>query len=186
MKKQIIFFVVHLLGCCLTASAQQAAIKTNFLHGAFATPNAAFELGLGKKTSVELYWGYNWFEFKDNKKWKHWVVEPEFRWWFCERFNGSFLGSYLQVGSYNIGGTGPFRTLKNNRYEGNFYGGGFSYGYQWMLSNRWAFETVLGIGYSHITYDKYRCKKCAPKIESGHVNYFGPTKLQASFIFFLW
>ncbi len=186
MKKKLILLTLGFLGIGIAVNAQQAALKTNLLHGAAATPNLSLELGLGKKTSLDLYGAYNWFDFKDNKKWKHWMVQPEFRWWFCERFNGSFLGLHLHGGEFNVGNAGPFTTIKNHRYEGYFYGGGISYGHQWILSNRWAFELEIGVGYARFEYDKFGCEECSPKIKSDSYDYFGPTKLGASLIFFLW
>ena len=162
------------------------SIKTNLVHAATGTANLAGEVGLGRKTSLELYWGYNWIEGKDNKKWKHWIVQPAFRWWFCERANGGFMGVHLHAGRFNAGGVGPFQAIRNNRYEGNFYGAGISYGHHWIISNRWGFELELGMGYARMEYDKFGCAECSPKIESDHYNYFGPTKIAASFIFNLW
>ena len=34
--------------------------------------------------------------------------------------------------------------MENYRYQGNLYGAGLSYGYQWLLSNRWSMEAVIG------------------------------------------
>lgn len=172
--------------CVDRATAQKVAVKTNMIHAAALTPNLAVEIGTGKKTSLDLYGGYNWFDLRDSKKWKHWIVQPEFRWWFCERFNGSFIGVHLHGGEFNVGGVGPFTTIKNNRYEGYYYGAGVSYGHQWILGNRWGFELELGLGYARMEYEKYGCRRCSPMTDEGHYNYFGPTKIQASFQFFLW
>ena len=187
IKKILIpLFAVAGVCFCGAASAQRTSVKINALHAASATPNLAFETALGSKTTLDLYGGYNWFDWKDNKKWKHWIVQPELRWWFCERFNGSFVGVHLHGGEFNVGGVGPFTTIKNHRYEGYFYGLGVSYGHQWILGRRWAFEMEIGAGYTRVEYDKFNCYECSPKIKSGGTNYFGPTKIQASLIFFLW
>ena len=186
MKNRILLLILILSGLCTTAYGQKAALKTNLLHGASATPNAALEFALGERTTIDIYGGFNGFDWSGNKKWKHWIVQPEFRWWLCESFNGGFLGLHLHGGEFNVGGVGPFKALKNNRYEGYFYGAGVSYGHQWILSNRWGFELELGVGYARMEYDKFCPQECGPKMESGHYNYFGPTKIQASFLFFLW
>jgi len=170
----------------LSIYGQKVGIKTNVVHAAALTPNIAVEMGLNMNTTLEVYGAYNGFDLKEDKKWKHWIVQPEFRWWFCERFNGSYLGVHLHGGEFNVGGTGPFTAIKNNRYDGYFYGAGISYGYQWMISKRWAFELGVGAGYARFEYDRYRCHECSPKTGSGHYNYFGPTKALISFVLFLW
>ena len=186
MKKKIIILAIVFLGACLGARGQSAAVKTNFIHGAAATPNLAAEFEVGRKTTLDLYGGYNWFEFNDNTKWKHYILQPEFRWWFCERFNGNFVGLHVHAGEFNVGNVGPFRILRDGRYEGYFYGGGVSFGHHWILSDRWGFELELGLGYARMEYDQFRCAECSPKVKSGSYNYFGPTKVQASLVFFLW
>ena len=145
--------------------------------------------GLGKKTTLDLYGGYNPFTFGGNKRFKHWLVQPEFRYWTCERFNGTFWGLHLHGGEFSVAGIHlPFKmfpSLKDHRYEGYFYGGGVSVGHQWVLSKRWNLEASVGVGYAHWVYDKYRCVNCSPKIKSGHKNYVGPTKVAVSLVYFI-
>lgn len=185
MKKIILSLVLAAI-LAVPLCAQTVSVRTNIVHGVALTPNLSVETGLGMKTSLNLLGAYNWFEFSGNKRWKHWLIQPEGRWWFCERFNGSFVGVHLHGGEFSVGGVGPFKILKKYRHEGWFYGAGVSYGHQWMLSNRFAFELELGVGYARIIYDRYPCEDCAPKIKSGKYNYFGPTKIEASLVFFLW
>lgn len=56
----------------------------------WATPNLGVELGLGRATTLDISGNYNPFEKNDGKMFKHWLVQPEFRYWLCERFNGTF------------------------------------------------------------------------------------------------
>lgn len=170
---------------CTAAWGQDVAVKTNTLWWGSATPNLAFEIGWGPKNSLEIAGGWNPWTYKDNKKWKHWLVQPEYRWWFCERFARSFVGVHLHGGEFNVGNTGPFTKTKNYRYEGYFYGAGVSYGHQWILGNRWGLEAEIGVGYARIEYDRFRCGKCEPKLNSGHYNYFGPTRASLSFVYYI-
>ena len=64
------------------------------------------EFGLGEQTTLELTGGYNpWtLDKEQNKKLKHWLVMPEFRYWLCERFNGHFFGIHTGYTFYNISG----------------------------------------------------------------------------------
>ena len=169
--------------------AQSTAIKTNLLYWGTTSPNLQLEFGLSKKTTLELGAGFNLFEFSDNKKFKHVLVQPEYRYWFCERFNGHFLGVHAHGAQFNVGGldvpVGRLDIFKDNRYEGYLYGGGISWGYQWVLSPRWNFEASIGGGYARIHYDKYPCATCGSKEADGKENYWGVTKGALSLIYFI-
>ena len=73
--------------------------------------------------------------------------------------------------------------LGHERYQGNIYGAGISYGYQWILNKHWSMEAEIGVGYARIDYDKYNCGKCGSKLDSGHKNYIGPTKVALNIIY---
>jgi hypothetical protein len=186
MKKPALLFAAVLF--CGTVCAQKVALKNNFLYDATATPNLALELGLGKKTSLELGAGYNPFDFTNDRQWKHWLAQPEFRLWFCERFNGAFVGVHALGGEYSFAKVdfpfNVFSDLKDYRYEGWYAGGGVSFGYQWILGRRWGLEATVGAGYVRVQYDKYTCAECASKVDSGYENYLGPTKAAISIVFF--
>lgn len=177
---------------CLTARSQDVAIKTNLLYDATATINLGAEFGLSPKWTLDVSGNYNGWTFSDNKKWKHWLVQPEARYWFCNKMMGGFLGLHLLGGQYNIGnidadfkllGT-DFGELKNHRYEGWMAGVGIAYGYSWALARHWNIEAEIGVGYVFSQYDKYECAKCGEKIESDKThNYFGPTKLALNLIY---
>jgi hypothetical protein len=38
------------------------------------------------------------------RKFKHWMIQPEARYWFCEKFNGHFFGVHFLAAGYNIVG----------------------------------------------------------------------------------
>ena len=60
-------------------SAQKVALKTNLLYDATATVNLGTEIGLAPQWSLDLSANYNGWTFSDNKKWKHWLAQPEAR-----------------------------------------------------------------------------------------------------------
>lgn len=171
-------------------SAQKVAVKTNLLHWAVGvSPNLALEFALGNKVTLEVGGGLNRWVFSENKKVKHWIVQPELRYWFCESFNGHFIGLHAHGGEFNVGNfdipIGRLDVFDDKRYEGYFYGGGLSYGYQWVLSKRWSLEAGLGAGYAHIDYDKFDGPNyCGEKLDEGKENYWGITKVALSFIYF--
>lgn len=187
MKKLTVIMLIMIIAGW--AKAQKIALKNNLVYNVTATPNLALEIGTGSKTTLDLYAGYHPFTFGDNKKFKHWLVQPGFRYWTCERFNGLFFGAHIHGGEFNFTNIrlpfGLYKGLRNNRYEGHFYGGGISIGYQWVLGNRWNLEAEAGAGYARIYYDKYACRSCSPKTDSGHRNYFGPTKASLSIVFLI-
>lgn len=169
-------------------SAQKVALKNNLVWDATLSPNLALEVGLGKKTTLDIYGAVNPFNFNNDKRFKHWFAQPEFRLWTCERFNGSFFGIHAHGGSFLVKNLnmpfGMLDELQDHRYEGTMYGAGISYGYQWVLSKRWNLEATIGVGYVRFDYDVFECNDCTPKLETRHDNYFGPTKLGLSFVYF--
>lgn len=159
------------------------AIKTNALYWATTTSNLGLEIGLAKKLTLDISGNYNPWEFSDHRQLKHWLVQPEIRYWLCERFNGSFFGLHGHYGEMNVSNL-KFLGLAHARYEGNFYGGGISYGYQWIISKRWSMEATIGVGYARLSYDKYtRINGECKKREHDNRDYFGPTKVGLSFIY---
>lgn len=160
-----------------TVYAQRIAVKTNAAYWATATLNLGAEVAIAPKMTIDLTGNYNPFRFHDNKKIMHWAIQPEWRYWTCERFAGHFFGVHAHGGKYNGG-------IKKYRYDGWFAGGGVSYGYQWIIGKRWNLETELGLGYAYLKYDKYLRNKCGKFIEEDHRNYVGPTKLSVSFMYF--
>lgn len=83
----------------------------------------------------------------------------------------------MNVSNLNIFGMG------HDRYDGNLYGAGISYGYQWIISKRWSMEATIGVGYARLEYDKYARGDGGEKLGHNTSNYFGPTKVGLSFIY---
>ena len=106
----------------------------------------------------------------------------ELRYWLCERFYGHFFGLHAHYAEANVSNLNILG-LGHERYQGNIYGAGISYGYQWILNKHWSMEAEIGVGYARIDYDKYNCGKCGSKLDSGHKNYIGPTKVALNIIY---
>lgn len=183
MKKFILTYIICIFFLPFI-TAQQVAVKSNLLYDITSTINLGLEIGLAPKWSLELPVNYNPWEFSDNKKFKHWLIQPELRYWLCERFNGHFVGLHGHAAGYNVGGI-KLIGLEEHRYEGHLYGAGLSYGYQWILNKRWSIEATLGIGYAYLDHSKYPCDKCAGKIGDYTKNYFGPTKAGITIIYII-
>lgn len=171
------------------ATPPRFSIKTNLLYGAAALAlNGSVEIGLGNKTSVDLFFSQNPWNLDgdkdDNKKLVHWIVKPEFRYWLCERFNGHFFGAHPFYWRFNVAGYDiPLLFDKEYRNDGHAWGFGLSYGYHWMWSKHWGMEFNAGVGVAHMTYAKYDCPKCSDKIGDFKKTYFGPTSLGIKLVF---
>ena len=187
--RKLLIIVLSLTAFIGKSNAQDVGIKTNLLYWASASPNLGLEIGLGKQTTLDISAGFNPFEFSKDKQWKHWLVQPEFRWWTCERFNGHFLGVHLIGGGFNVGNVSffPFSTWENlddNRFKGHALGGGIAYGYAWMLGKHWNLEAEIGVGYAHAWCDQYSDAEEGRKtLDNGNKNYWGITKLAISFVY---
>lgn len=189
---RLLIVSICLVVASLTASAQNVVVKTNLLYDITATANLGIEFKVAPKWTVDISGNLNAWTFSDNKKWKHWVLQPEARYWLCERFNGHFVGAHLVGGIYNMGnwntdftflGT-DFGQLKEHRYEGWLVGAGIAYGYHWMLGRHWSVEAEIGIGYVYTQADKYECPRCGKQLENNKPHhYVGPTKAAVNLIY---
>lgn len=175
-----------------TTAAQEAAVKTNLAADALLNVNAGAEFGLAPKWTLDVTGEFNGWNLSHYRRWKHWYVMPEARYWFCQKFGGHFVGVHTMGGQYNIGGfDGKWnlfgtdaRKLKDSRYQGWYVGAGVSYGYAWMLSRHWNLEAEIGIGYAYTRYDRYPCAKCGTKLEHNRPHhYFGPTKAAINIVY---
>lgn len=176
---------------CLTANAQ-VGIKTNLIYDATLTPNLGLEVGLAPKWSLDISGNFNAWTLDNGRRWKHWLVQPEARYWFCDRFSGHFVGAHLLGGQYNFGGWKNgfnflgtrYDLLKTQRHQGWYAGIGIAYGYTWILTKHWSMEAEIGIGWAYTRYDSYPCAVCGTKLAEKKVhNYVGPTKAAINLIY---
>lgn len=190
--KTVIFLTALLSGACFSMRAQEVAIKTNVLYDIAATVNAGVEFGLAPKWTLDISGNYNGWTLSGGRKWKHWLVQPEARWWVCDKFAGHFLGVHAHGGQCNVGnlknnirflGT-DFSKLSDRRYQGWFAGAGVAYGYSWILGRHWNLEAEIGAGWIYTRYDVFPCAACGTRLASGlSHNYFGPTKAAVNLVF---
>ena len=186
MKKRLHIIIICLLLGTTSAFAQKASVKTNLIWDGLATINLGTEIGIAPRWTIDISGNYNGWIIPEGKRWKHWLVQPEFRYWLCERFQGHFFGLHLHGGQFNLSnlknnisflGT-DFSKLSDTRYQGWFIGVGIGYGYAFILSKHWNLELEAGFGYSYSRHDRYPCAWCGNKIEENIPHhYVGPTKL---------
>lgn len=190
VKRNLLLLILMFAFSVMAKSQNNVAVKTNLLYDAAANANLGFEVGLASHWSAELTGDFNQWTINDHK-WKHWLVQPEVRYWFCERFVKSFVALHAIGGEYNVGNVpidgkflgSDFSKLKHNRYQGRGLGAGLAYGYALPLNRSWNMEFELGFGYIYFDYDKYNCSGCGKKIESDDHHYVGPTKLAVNLVY---
>lgn len=171
----------------LTASAQHLALKTNLLYDATTTPNLGLEVSMGKHFTLDVSGNYNPWDFSKDRSIKHWMAQPEFRYWPVERFNGHFLGVHGYYMDYVFKDVRlPMGMKRNEAYDGTAYGAGISYGYQLYLSSRWNLEFTAGFGYGYYEYDKFSLTKGNSEYLGLYkTDYWGVTKIGVSIIYLL-
>lgn len=194
MRLTVGLALVLLLSSMLSpsAKAQTAAVKTNIVHDATTTLNAGIEFKLAPRWTVDLSGDLNPWTFSEDRKFKHWLLQPELRLWTCDAWTGHFFGLHALGGQFNAGGFDinanllgtDWSLLKDHRYQGWMAGAGLAYGYSWILGQRWNLETEIGAGWVHAWYDTFRCSGCGKKIATDDQHdYFGVTKLSVSLVY---
>ena len=202
MKKYIIsLLALALIGVGSAMAQDRVAIKTNILHDATASINLGVEVGVAPKWTIQLSGSYNNWPVDDIRI-RHALVEPEVRWWTCERFNGFFVGTHLVGGSIAVGSLWDFSkygsrfpNLKDYLLNDAFMlGGGAVLGYDLILGRHWNLEFELGLGYLYVTGDEYRMSTASdgthylpvgakPVLKGSVFDYVGPTKVAVSIVY---
>lgn len=188
--KKGFLLLAFILGLSALARGQNVAIKTNLLYDAAANINAGIEVGLAPRWSIDVSADFNQWTINEHK-WKHWFVQPEARYWFCDRFMKHFLGFHVIGGEFNFGNIpnnagflgSDFSQLSEHRYQGWGAGVGIAYGYALPLGIHWNMEFELGAGYVYVNYDRFVCKDCGRKVGSGDHHYVGPTKAAINLVY---
>jgi outer membrane protein OmpA-like peptidoglycan-associated protein len=155
------------------------SIKNNLLYDAAANLNLSAEFMLSGKSSLEIPVSYNPWTFSDNQKWKHFLIQPEYRYWLHKTFHGPFFGLHSHFAIFNVGGLpNSFfgDKLSDYRYQGWLAGAGLSLGYRWNFGSRWGLEANIGAGYAYLDYDIFDKAPKTPQTGSESRYYVGPTR----------
>jgi hypothetical protein len=182
MKRIFTLAIISFLAFAGTAFAQKAAVKTNALYWATTTPNVGLEFAFAPRWTVEISGGYNpWtLNKEDNIKAKHFLVTPEIRYWFCEAFQGHYMGINGNYTQFNVSGIYQYVRL-----QGWAAGAGINYGYAFPIARRWNMEFTIGLGFWYTEYDKYQSRKCGLFQENVSRYALGPTDLGITFIYMI-
>ena len=193
MNFKILIFSFAFSCVAIGASSQHLAVKNNLLYSGLAVPNLGLEMALGKHFSADFSGAYNPFKLSDDKQLDFWYVQPEIKYWFMQKYAGSYIGFHTFGGKYDIGGVSgkldfaglscvDLSGMKDYRYDGKMLGAGMSFGHYWILSPHWGIEASLGVGYAHL---KYNCGESDSKLGLFISDYFGPTKAGINLVYLI-
>ena len=186
MKRLILLLLSVLFFFETATNAQNLSVKSNTLYLLTTTPNVGVEYSFAPRWTVELEGGYNPFTLDGGKnmKLKHWLVSPEVRYWFCNSFQGHFVGINANFTQFNIGGL-PLSILEESRMQGWAIGGGVTYGYAYPIARRWNIELTAGLGCWYTAYDEYESRKCGLFKQTVQKYALGLTSLGVSFVYMI-
>ena len=158
------------------------ALRTNLLWLGVGAPNLGFEMPLGDHWSLGVDGGLQaWDRFFWNdgqtppRRWRHFAVVPEVRWYSRQTGSGFFTGLSLVYAHYNIGNVkmpfGLYKPLRSDYRQGNIHGAGLAVGYAWNLGPRWRIEASAGAAagpyHNETYYVDSHCRNCAIGREDG-------------------
>ncbi len=174
LTKNKILLKVFLSACLmLTATdtmAQQVTISNNLLYNAWLTPNLRMGVRLAPHWSMGVTAGYRPWPTDDHKskKWKHLLVSPDLRYWTDSVNVHHFFGVNLIYSHYNVADVkfpfGLYKSVRNERRQGDLGALGIYYGYSWPLGRHWNIEALIGVAVGYTKYNRYECGECGTKI----------------------
>lgn len=161
-------------------------VKTNLLYWAAAMPNLELEFFMGKGVSLAVEGDYAWLSsaLGQEKAYYVWGFSAEVRFWFRQnrRFDGFYAGVYGHTGQYDF----KFGRVGN---QGDYYGGGATFGYVLPLGKNFNIEFGLGLGYVQYTNLQYLWEPTMGKNVFNPENpdkriksFIGPTKLKVALL----
>lgn len=158
--------------------AQRVSLKSNALYWAGATPNIGVEFRLNRHFTLNIEGLGNRLKVGSKLDTRVLSFTPEARYWFSIRPQaGHFVGVMGMATDYDI-------TLKNKVYKGEAIGAGLTYGYSFVLNNRWSLEATAGIGLLGTRKVDHRKNEPEPASAKSSM-VFAPMKLGLSFVYII-
>ena len=189
--KKLILLIALLLP--LGLSAQNTwAVKTNVLHDlSTLSLNVAGEYAFKPQWSAELSVSVNSWGSWGGSKLDHVLLQPEVKYWFCEKFSGWFVEAHAMAGGATVGKFWDFskigpRCPDLRNYElrdALLLGLGVGGGYDFILNRHWNLELEAGLGYMYVMGDEYDGETPELLLKGSEFDYIGPTKLAVSIVY---
>ena len=167
---RIAIFTILISCSVANAFAQQVTISNNLLYDAWLTPNLRVGYRLSPHWSIGLTGGYRPWPKSDEatRKYRHLLISPSVRYWRDSVNVHHFWGANLIYSHYNVGGItfpfGLYKSVRNERREGDMGAIGVFYGYSWPLGRYWNIEAMIGAAIGYTQYDRYECVHCGKKL----------------------
>ena len=161
-------FVLTALFCCAFSyvHAQVVTVSNNLLYDAFLTPNLRVGARLAPHWSVGMTAGYRPWPKDDNatRKLRHVLLSPSVRYWKDSVDVHHFFGANIIYSHYNVGGItfpfGLYKSVRNERRQGDLWALGVFYGYSWPLGRYFNFEAMIGAAIGYTKFNRYECVHC--------------------------
>jgi outer membrane protein OmpA-like peptidoglycan-associated protein len=161
-------FILTALFCCVftDADAQTVTVSNNLLYDVFLTHNLRVGARLAPHWSVGMTAGYRPWPKDDaeTRKLRHLLLSPSVRYWKDSVNVHHFFGANIIYSHYNVGGVtfpfGLYKSVKNERRQGDLVALGAFYGYSWPLGRHFNLEAMIGAAIGYTSYDRYECAHC--------------------------
>lgn len=173
------FIILTLFSAFTLTSTARTGLKTNLVSDALLNVNAGVEVMVDSKWSIDVTADYNNWTLSHGRRWRHWIIQPEARWWTKEAFSGLFFAGHLFAGQFNV------MFNQRGRYQGPVAGLGVGAGYAWRFHRHWSLEAECALGFARYHYNKYVCGDCGQKVSSRSHNFLGITKVAISVVYII-
>jgi len=152
MRKISTFTSLFLLIINFTGYAQ-THIKGNCVYWMLGMPNVSVETKVAEHLTLSGEIFYSPWESVNDNPLKFLQFNPDIRWYPKGAFHGFYAGAYASVQDFKLSKWNYWNT--NSYQKGWGYGFGALWGYQVLLSDRWALDVYAGAGWHHGRYRGY-------------------------------
>jgi len=150
------------------------------------------EFTLSPKWTLELGGSLSAWDTWGGGSLRHAILQPEVRYWVCDRFSRHFFALHAIGGICDVGGVNfpsvnltdgmNSSSMKDYRYKGWAAGAGLGWGYDFVLGTHWNLETEIAIGYAFLNYDRRTLDGDVLEKEVKR-HYVGPTKIALNLVY---
>lgn len=158
------------------------AVKSNLAAYVPVVPNIGIEVPFLKKFSFDIPVYYSPFTIAKNYNFRILAVQPELKYWFNNSMNGHYVGVHGMTGIFNVAVDGEDR-YQSTDGDVPSWGVGIGYGYSLKLTENWALEFAVGVGYMSLDYDIFRNVDNGVLYDNKKISYWGPTKIGINIVY---
>lgn len=130
--------------------AQRLSIYSNALELITFSPNIGIQFTPTSHTSYSLDFSYSPWDINNTFSYTKFSVKPEFKYWFSQVSYSHYIGANILLSSYKI-------DLGKIHKTGDIIALGLTYGYSFIINERWNIIPNIGFGVGY-NYD-YKIQK---------------------------